>query len=160
MSDQSADSLAPIVMELTVPRSVEDAFRLFTEEMATWWPLDTYSLEHGRAALHFDGRSGGEIYEQLEDGRRHVWGTIVVWQPHTRVAFTWHPGRDPEGAQEVEVRFTPSGPDTRVALEHRGWERAGIEGPVLRAGYAHGWVYVFGSCFGRAAGAATEQEAS
>lgn len=160
MSDEHDDNLEPILIEVEVPRSPEEAFRLFTESIATWWPLETHSIEEGRAELHFEGRVGGDIYERLSDGRRHVWGTVLDWQPWSYVTFTWHPGREPEGAQEVEIRFVATALGTRVSLVHRGWERAGIEGPILRAGYANGWVHVFSHCYATAAGVATGQEAS
>jgi uncharacterized protein YndB with AHSA1/START domain len=159
MNEKNAESLAPIHLEVTVPRSPDEAFRLFTEGIASWWPADTHSLEHGKAEIHFDGRPGGDIYEQLDDGRRHLWGTVIVWEPPFRVSFTWHPGREASEAQQVEMRFDALAEGTRVTLEHRGWENAGIEGPILRAGYAQGWLYVFGERYAKAAGAAA-QEAS
>lgn len=160
MHEENADSLEPIVMEVSVPRPPDEAFRLFTAGIASWWPVDTHSLEHGKAEVRFDGRVGGDIYEALEDGRRHVWGTVLVWEPPSLVSFTWHPGREVSEAQTVELRFDAVSEGTRVTLEHRGWENAGVEGPVLRAGYAHGWVYVFSECYAKAAGAPASQEAS
>ena len=37
----------------------------------------------------------------------------------------WHPGREPETAQEVELRFRAEGATTVVELEHRGWAGLG-----------------------------------
>ena len=36
-------TVPPIVRTVTVSRPVEDAFRIFTEEFGSWWPLDAYS---------------------------------------------------------------------------------------------------------------------
>lgn len=160
MSDENADSLEPIIMEVTVPRAPDEAFRLFTAGIASWWPAETHSLEHGKAEVRFDGCAGGDIYEALDDGRRHVWGSVIVWEPPSRVSFTWHPGREASEAQIVEMRFVADAGGTRVTLEHRGWENAGVEGPILRAGYANGWVYVFGECYASAAVPGAAQEAS
>jgi hypothetical protein len=80
-----------------------------------------------------------------------IWGTVIAWEPARRVAFTWHPGREPESAQEVEVRFVTTEAGTRVELEHRGWERLGETARATRDSYDQGWDGVFGDCFRRAA---------
>ena len=38
MSDKTDIDLSPLVFTVTVPRSVDDAFLLFTEKIGTWWP--------------------------------------------------------------------------------------------------------------------------
>ncbi len=91
-----------------------------------------------------EGRVGGRILEKIRGGREVVWGTITAWEPPRRVAFTWHPGQAPSTAQDVEVRFAPSGARTRVELEHRGFERLGALGRRARRGYPIGWAYVLG----------------
>jgi hypothetical protein len=58
------------------------------------------------------------------------------------VTFSWHPGRDPDTAQEVEVRFEPAEGGTRVELIHRGWEVLGPEAEQLREDYEGGWERV------------------
>ncbi len=50
-------------------------------------------------------------------------GKIRVWEPPSRLVFGWrqatfHPGQD----TEVEVSFLQMGEETRVTVEHRGWE--------------------------------------
>jgi len=58
------------------------------------------------------------------------------------VAFTWHPGREPDTAQDVEVRFIPLGQGTRLELTHTGWERLGEDAKKARRSYPLGWTYV------------------
>jgi len=132
-----------------VRRSVElrcgpaDAFRLFTDEIDSWWPLATHSVGQSDAvSCHFEGRDGGRIYETHQDGTTHVWGTITAWEPSARVVFTWHPGRDATTAQEVELRFIGTKQGTRVELVHRGWEILGDLAEETRANYETGWVPV------------------
>lgn len=138
---------SPIRKSITVRRSLDEAFALFTEGIATWWPLERYSIheEHARTVA-LEGRLGGRLYEVSDDGREGRWGTVTVWEPPNRLAYTWHPGRGEETAQEVEVRFLASGEGTRLELEHRGWERA----PDKRSGYDAGWDEVLGR-YGEAA---------
>ena len=57
--------------------------------------------------------------------------------------MSWHPGRPPEQAQEVELRFVAIATGTRVELEHRGWEGLGPEASAVRDRYAGGWDSVF-----------------
>jgi uncharacterized protein YndB with AHSA1/START domain len=130
---------------VTVRRSVEEAFRVFSEGVATWWPLQTHSVgERSAKTCVLEGRVGGRFFERQEDGTEAVWGTVTVWEPPQRLAFTWHPGRDESTAQEIEIRFTPVDGGTRVELEHRGWEKLGERAEEARNEYESGWDFVLG----------------
>ena len=151
----------PIRRSVTVSRTPADAFTLFTTRMAEWWPLETHTRADHDAGektedVVFEPREGGLIYEVLSTGEHGEWGRVSVWEPPARVVFDWNPNAHDRPYTEVEVTFT--GLDdgrTRVDLEHRKWELLGPElGAQERAGYEPGWAYVFGECFGRAAGAA------
>jgi uncharacterized protein YndB with AHSA1/START domain len=146
MAKQATD-LGPITKSVTVGVPVERAFAVFTDEIATWWPLETHSVSEKAETCVFEGRQGGRIYEIAADGEKHVWGTVVVWKPPARVVYTWHPGRSEERAQEVEMRFRPESAGTRVDIEHRGWERLGDEAPAVIQSYTGGWDYVLGECY-------------
>lgn len=148
------------VSDLALRKSVEvgappeRAFHLFTEGMATWWPLRSHSVGEERAeTVVLEPGIGGRIVERTLDGDEHVWGTVTAWEPPGRVAFTWHPGRTPETAQDVEVRFEPSGTGTRVELVHTGWERLGEAAPAQLENYDGGWDFVVGERFAAAANA-------
>lgn len=135
--------IEPVVKTITVPWSPERAFARFTEEIGSWWPLETHSVGRSKAvACAFEPRRGGRLYETSEDGSEHVWGNVTVWEPPRRVAFTWHPGRDPETKQVVDVTFEPAGDGARVRLVHAGWERLGDEARRTRDAYVPGWNHV------------------
>jgi uncharacterized protein YndB with AHSA1/START domain len=143
-----AVSVEPVRRNVTVGRSVEDAFRLFTEEISTWWPFPSHSIGGGdTVAAVFEPKSG-RLYEVLADGTEHDWADIVVWEPPHRFVLTWHP--NPERRTEVEVRFVDAGEGTRVELEHRGWERLGAVAHEARASYVTGWTLILGK-YGAAA---------
>ncbi len=130
----------------------ERAFSLFTERMAEWWPLATHSVGEERAeTVLFEPGVGGRIVERTLDGEEHVWGTVTAWEPPGRVAFTWHPGREADTEQDVEVRFEPSGSGTRVELVHTGWERLGDRAAAVYENYDGGWDFVVGERFAAAA---------
>ena len=130
----------------------ERAFRLFTEGMAEWWPLATHSVGEERAeTVILEPGVGGRILERTLDGEEHLWGTVTVWEPPGRVAFTWHPGRGPDSEQDVEVRFEPSGSGARVELVHTGWERLGDRAAAVYENYDGGWDFVLSERFAAAA---------
>ncbi len=147
-----AAAFPPIRKSVTVSAPPEKAFRRFTAEMASWWPLASHSVgQRDTETVTMEGRPGGRIVERIRGGRECVWGTITAWEPPRRVAFTWHPGDDPARAQDVEVRFTPQGEGsaTRVDLEHEGFERLGALAKRAHRGYPLGWAYALGLYAGR-----------
>jgi uncharacterized protein YndB with AHSA1/START domain len=137
--------------QITVNRKPEDAFRVFTAEIATWWPMSTHSRSGERTrTVAIEGHVGGRVYETDDAGNDHLWGTVTAWDPPNVVAFTWQLGRE-ESHENVEVRFEPDGDGTRVTLLHDGWEKRIDEASDRFRSYDTGWDYVFGECFGRAA---------
>ena len=151
-----APFLGPLEKSVTVPKIPAEAFRIFTEGIARWWPLAKFSVSHGSAktakTCAIEPFVGGGLFEVDEDGARHSWGRIVAWNPPSRVAFTWHPGSDPASAQDVEVTFTADGKGTRVTLVHSGWQKLGEKGAAARAGYGEGWTVVLGEAYTAACG--------
>lgn len=87
-------SIPPVIKTMEVPWGPDEAFRRFTAGIATWWPLKTHSVGTVRTvSVVFEERVGGTIHEVVRDGTRHVWGTVLEWDPPTAARFTWHPGR-------------------------------------------------------------------
>lgn len=147
-------TIAPVRKALSVPLSRDTAFRLFTAEIASWWPLASHSVGQGKAeTVIMEGRAGGRFYERAGDGSTALWGEVRVWDPPRRLVYSWHPGRGADTAQEVELRFIGTGSATRVELEHRGWEALGEKASSMRDNYDTGWNHVLTECYGNAAGA-------
>jgi uncharacterized protein YndB with AHSA1/START domain len=141
-------SVEPIRRSVTVRCERERAFRLFTEEIGTWWPVET----HSRAADDFENQGvkvervefqtfeGGEVLEHMSNGQTLPWAEVTAFEPPDRFVLSWHPTFSDRPPTEVEVRFTAEGAHTLVELEHRGWERLGPDAQELMAGYAEGWA--------------------
>lgn len=135
---------------ISVAQPPEVAFRVFTEEVGTWWPARTHSVGEERvSAVVLDGRVGGRFYERLDDGTEYDWGEITSWDPPERLGMTWHPGRGPETAQQLAIRFLAEGDGTRVEVEHSGWETLGDQAEATLASYdsESGWTRVLGQYF-------------
>lgn len=151
MSQQTSETV--IRKSVTVSRPVEHAFRVFTEEIDTWWPLRTHAVDTAQAqTVVMEGREGGRLFERTASGEEHVWGRLTAWEPPNRVAYTWHPGRGEETAQEVVVTFAPEGEGTRVEVRHWGWEKFGDQLDEIVADYNEGWDVVIGLYAERANG--------
>lgn len=135
--------LEPVRKSVTVARPQQQAFETFTAGIGRWWPLRTHSIGEERAcSCTIEPRVGGDVYEVDDQGARSPWGRVLAWEPPRRFVMTWHPGRAPDTAQEVEVRFVPDGTGTRVELEHRGWQTLGDRARATRDGYESGWLAV------------------
>lgn len=140
-----ATRIPPVEKTLSVPWPPAEAFDRFAGRIGEWWPLATHSVGRERArTCAIEPRVGGRVYETLDDGTEHVWGTVTAWEPPSRLAFTWHPGRDPGTRQEVEIAFRPEAGGTLLELVHDGWERLGERAAETRAEYSPGWDAVLG----------------
>ncbi len=149
---KAVDSGMAVRKSVTVPLAPADAFRLFTERMATWWPLATHAVHETEATgVVVEPRIGGRIFETTDDGRTSEWGVVSAWSPGERFATSWHPGNEPALATQVDVTFSPT-PDggTRVDLVHTGWEARGTDAVKLASGYDSGWDFVLGRFIGAA----------
>jgi uncharacterized protein YndB with AHSA1/START domain len=135
MTSQAVE-VEPIRHTVVVRCSVGEAFRLFTDDIATWWPFKTHSYggEDVETAI-FEGRAGGRLYERQRDGTEREWGEVLAWDPPNRFVLAWKICEP----TEVEVRMTAEGDATRVELEHRGWENVDPERAAQYGGYAAGW---------------------
>ena len=135
---------------VTVDCTVEEAFRVFTADATSWWPIATHSI-NGRDVKEvvFEGQEGGEVYEVTATGERGHWATVIAWEPPGRLVLAWNILEREAVPTEVEVRFVSEGDTTRVDLEHRGWEAIADEAEAKRTSYDTGWGQVLGVFEGR-----------
>jgi DNA-binding transcriptional ArsR family regulator len=114
------------------------AFDVFVEQ--SWWPVDTHHLAepHGSDVV-LEPFTGGRWYERTADGTETDWGIVLAWQPPFRLLLTWRVSpdwtyaEDPARGSQIEVTFTPEGPDaTRVDFRHRHLERYGPQAERMR----------------------------
>ena len=152
---ESPSPIEPVVKTVLVACTPEEAFRYFTVDFALWWPLAAQSVvahasgfkDRPETAI-LEPRVNGRIFERARSGEEHVWGTVLEWQPPTRVVFTFHPGRTEKEAQTVEVTFSAAPQGTKVVLTHSGWEKLGDTAQKTRDSYHQGWDGVFVTAYG------------
>lgn len=65
-------------------------------------------------------------------------GRVTAWEPGRRLGFEWRQASfAPEQTTQVEVRFDSVGAETRVTVEHAGWDRVPAA-HVARHGFPDG----------------------
>jgi uncharacterized protein YndB with AHSA1/START domain len=140
----------PIHQAVTVPVPADQAFAAFAE-LARWWPREYTWAADTLEDIGLEPRVGGHCYERGPNGFICHWGTVLTWEPATRLTFSWQispdrvPEPNPAKASEVTVRFHPADPaGTRVALEHRAFVRHGDAGAGYRQAMAspQGWPLI------------------
>ena len=137
--------IAPVKKTIVVNAPQAKAFEVFTSGIDRWWPK---SHGIGGAPLKLsviEPFKGGRWYSTHEDGSESTVGHMLVWEPPSRVVFSWEISAewkpDATVASEVEVRFIAEGPNsTRVELEHRNFEALGqTGGEKMRSDVSGGW---------------------
>jgi uncharacterized protein YndB with AHSA1/START domain len=126
-----------ILVALRVAAAPQRAFDAFTSEIGQWWrPNGLFSFTpFGAGRLAFEPGQGGRLTETLADGRVFEIGRITLWEPPARLAFSWRQASfAPDQQTEVHVRFEPVGQETRVTVEHLGWDTVPAE-HVARHGF-------------------------
>jgi uncharacterized protein YndB with AHSA1/START domain len=114
------------------------AWRVFTAQIGQWWPLAHYKIGKANAVdAVIDRRVGGHWYERGDDGSTCLWGSVLAWEPPSRLVLTWDISADwqydPDLKTEIEIRFiAESERRTRVELEHRHLDRYGARRDEMR----------------------------
>jgi uncharacterized protein YndB with AHSA1/START domain len=132
--------MAMVKRTLHVNVPIEYAFRELAQNMGTWWPANHHIGKTPFAEIVVEPRVGGRWFERDGAGAECQWGSVLVWEPPTRLVLAWHLQPDfqynPDASQasEVSFEFIAEGPEaTRVKFEHRHIERHG-----------EGWQKLFG----------------
>ena len=129
-----------VLVSLRVAATPQHAFDVFTREIGSWWQPNTlfHFTPRSPGTLAFEPELGGRFTETLANGKVFEIGRITAWEPGSRLAFTWRQATfTPGQITHVDVRFEAFGAETRVTVEHRGWESVPQE-HVARHGFPDG----------------------
>lgn len=114
-----------VIVSLRIAAPPLRVFEAFTQEIGAWWRPHTLFqfTPRGDGVLRFEGGEGGRLVRTLSSGKEFDIGRITAWVPGERLSFTWRQATfAPDQLTHVEVRFEPVGDETRVTVEHRGWD--------------------------------------
>ena len=120
-----------VLVALRIKAAPLRVFEVFTADIGAWWkPNALFSFTpRSPGVLAFESvGEGSRLVERLPSGQVFEIGPVRVWDPGRLLVFGWRqasfaPGMD----TEVEVRFELVGEETRVTVEHRGWNTVPIE---------------------------------
>jgi uncharacterized protein YndB with AHSA1/START domain len=135
MSDGVDPNSVRKVVNVQAPQAI--AWRVFTEQRGTWWPLAYYKIGKANAVdAVIEPHIGGRWYERGDDGSTCQWGS-VLGEPPSRLVLSWDISADwqydPTLKTELELRFNADGSNrTRVELEHRHLDRFGARRDEMR----------------------------
>lgn len=129
-----------VVKTITIGRSVAFTFRIWTEQVQTWWPAGHSLSGDPQTQVFIEGGVGGRLYERTSDSTEYDWGEIIVWDPPHHLAHTWRLGSSGGPPSRVDVRFTPLDETcTQVQVEHRGPEFIGDLWFTNKLRYSAAW---------------------
>ena len=114
-----------VVVALRVKATPERAFAVFVGEIDQWWrPNGLFRFTpRSPGTVSFEAGEGGRLVETLANGKVFEIGRIRAWEPPHRLVFGWRQATfAPDQDTEVEVRFEAVGDQTRVTVEHSGWD--------------------------------------
>jgi hypothetical protein len=119
-----------VIVSLRVTATPERAFEVFTRDVGLWWRPNAlfHFTPRSPGVVSFEGELGGRFIETLPSGKAFEIGRITAWEPGVRLAFGWRQATfTPDQHTEVEVRFEPVGAETRITVDHRGWDTVPAE---------------------------------
>jgi uncharacterized protein YndB with AHSA1/START domain len=145
-----------VIVSLRVSAKPARAFDVFVREIGAWWRPNSlfHFTRESPGQLAFEPGVGGRFTETLPNGRVFEIGRITVWECGARIAFTWRQESFTAGElTQVEVRFEPVGEQTRVTVEHHGWDsvpsrhvaRHGFPDDIFLRHHAEWWRIVMSS---------------
>jgi uncharacterized protein YndB with AHSA1/START domain len=126
-----------VLVALRVPADPARAFEAFTTEIGSWWrPNGLFQFTRDRTGtMAFEPGPAGRLVEVYADGSTFTVGEVLTWDPPHRLVLTWrHASFAPDQSTELHVSFAEAGTETRVVVEHYGWDRIPAE-HVARHGF-------------------------
>ncbi|MGE0741395.1 MAG: SRPBCC domain-containing protein [Hyphomonadaceae bacterium] len=153
--------MSAVIVSLRVNASPLRAFEVFTQEIGAWWrPNALFRLTpRGDGVLRFENAE--RLVAELPTGKLFEIGRVTSWTPGERLAFTWRQATfSAEQVTYVDVRFDAVGDETRVTVEHRGWDtipqdhaaRHGFPLQVFQLRQAEHWRALLAAMSARVAG--------
>lgn len=117
-----------VIVTTIVGQEPAATFRLFTDEIGTWWrrgPRFQVSDDSSGVPRFVSDRTGRRLEIAGPGDEVFELGRVTVWDPPERLSFEFRTREfAPDEHTRVLVRFEAVEAGTRVTVEHSGW--AGI----------------------------------
>ncbi len=115
-----------VLVALRIDATADRVFAAFVDDIGVWWRptklFQTTPRPLGRLA--FEPGPDGRLTETLATGKVFEIGRVLAWEPTARLVFSWRQASfPPDLTTEVGVRFESLGRETRITVEHRGFDR-------------------------------------
>lgn len=151
MSEPVRGDQASVSVLVRVPPA--EAFRLFTEEIDSWWRGGLkYRIGKRRSVVHLEPKLGGRLFESFETAagaKVKETGRVTCFEPPQRLVLEWRAVNfAPHEKTEVEVTFEPSPSGTLVTVRHRGWSQIRPDHPVRHGEDASAFMRTMGLWWG------------
>ena len=112
-------------MSLRIDAVRQRVFDAFVGDIDQWWrpnPLFPFT-PRAPGVLSFEPGPDGRLIETRAPGQVFEIGRIRAWEPPCRLVFGWRQATfAADQDSEVEVTFDEVDGQTRVTVEHRGWD--------------------------------------
>lgn len=148
---KSPSSPKTIEQIFTVPVSIDQAFKIFTAKLDSWWPKEYTWAGEVLETIKIESKKNGRCFERGPHDFELDWGRVIVWEPPTKIIFTWQidpnrvPVPNPEKVSEVEVLFEQKNKEiTQIKFKHRKLDNHGEEATAYRDALnsPQGWPYI------------------
>ena len=117
-----------VALRIAAPR--ERVFDAFVREIHLWWrpqPLFGFTRRAG-GRLAIEPWLDGRFTESWPDGEIFEIGRVTHWEPAVRLGLSWRQASfTADQSTQVMVDFETAGAETRVTVEHHGWDSVPIE---------------------------------
>jgi uncharacterized protein YndB with AHSA1/START domain len=116
---------AAVIVSFRVDASPARAFEAFTSEIGEWWQASPLFMltPRGDGRLRFEPGEGGRLVTEWATGKVFEIGRVSVWAPGERLVLSWRQANfRADQSTELDIRFEAVGAQTRITIEHRGWD--------------------------------------
>ena len=171
MSNTALDDASPerptlasdqATVTITVAVEPKEAFRLFTEEIESWWrrgPRFRHAAGDSSIICR-EPRIGGRVFESFTTTAGETIieiGQVKIWEPPSRLMFNWRAANFAStDSTEVEVLFQAvhfsNGTSTRVTGVHRGWAGTRSDHPARHGLQGAAFIRMIGLWWGNQMG--------
>lgn len=141
----------PVMKNIRVPLSKENAFHKFVYELNEWWPKEYTWSGDKLEEITIEPKENGLCSETGPYHFRCDWGRVTKFEVNKEIGLKWQispqrvPEPDPAKASDISIRFeSKNGSGTELTLQHTNFENHGKGGEDYQKAMntPQGWEYI------------------